>query len=168
MLLHAQPLTAERFRPYGDVIQTAGAAHFPINAGRIERFHDLATVDVDADAGGRALISIVKCTEPSVLPYRVEVVERHGLGSQAFIPLGEARMIVVVGPPGEAIDPTALEAFVSDGRQGINYNPGVWHMPLIAFETGQEFIVVDRGGDGQNCDEVRFDDVDILVQCATL
>ena len=167
MFLNAKPLTAEGFRPYGDVIQTAGADHFPINAGRIERFHDLATVDVGAGDGGRALISIVKCNQPSELPYRLDVVERHSLGSQAFIPIGTTRMIVVVSPPGDTIDPNLLEAFVSDGRQGINYNPGVWHMPLIAFDTKQEFIVVDRGGDGHNCDEIRFDDIEILVQCAT-
>lgn len=163
MILQAQPLSKERFSPFGDVIETLGAEHYPINAGSIERFHDLCKID--AEDGGRVMVSIVKCNQPSVLPYKIEVVERHSLGSQAFIPLGSARMVIVVGPPNETVQLDRLQAFVSDGRQGINYRPGVWHMPLIAFSAGLEFIVVDRGGADLDCDEVRIDDAELFVDC---
>ena len=91
------------------------------------------------------------------------MVERHPLGSQAFIPLSRSRMIVVVGPAGDRVDPADLRAFETDGLQGINYHRGTWHMPLIAFETGQEFLVIDRAGDSPNCEEFRFDEAVVLV-----
>ncbi len=148
------PLTHEGFEPFGDVIDTAGARHFPINAGSIERFHDLARVE--PGEGGRVLISIARANHAAVLPHQITLVERHPLASQAFIPLHDAPMIIVVGPAGEGISPGDLRAFVSNGRQGINYRPGVWHMPLIAPAVGLDYLIVDRGGPGGNCDEHRF------------
>lgn len=150
--LRPEPLTREAFAPYGDVIETEGARHFPINAGTIERYHNLAEVVLDDQ--GRPLISIATCNRTTELPYRVPLVERHGLGSQAFIPLNETPMVVVVAPPGDTVDPASLRAFVSNGLQGVNYHPGVWHMPLITADPEQRFIVVDRGGPGDNCDEL--------------
>lgn len=165
MILQAQPLSRERFQPFGDVIETVGAKHYPVNEGKLERFNDLAHVEVGVDHGGRPLVSIFKCNQPSTLPHRIEVIERHPLGSQAFIPLDHARMIIVVGPAGAEFDLHSLQAFVSNGRQGINYRPGVWHMPLIAFSPGLEFVVIDRGGSDRNCDEIHLKDVELFVDC---
>ena len=94
---------------------------------------------------------------------RVDFVERHPLGSQAFVPLTPCRMIVVVGPPGEAVSTGDLRAFVTNGRQGVNYRRGTWHMPLIAFEPGQEFLVIDRAGDEPNCEQHHLDENVMLV-----
>jgi len=161
--LAAQPLTREAFSPFGDVIEMHGATHFSINAGAIERFHDLATVDVGVEEQGRPLISIARCNNPSALPYELPFVERHPLGSQAFIPLDDAPLVVVVAPPGEQVDSAHLRAFVTNGRQGINYRRGVWHIPLISLEGGQQFLIVDRGGPGKNCDEFHFQGEQIIV-----
>lgn len=90
------------------------------------------------------------------------MVERHPLGSQAFIPLEPCRMVIVVGPPGEGVSAEDLRAFVTNGRQGINYHRGTWHMPLIAFDTGQEFLIVDRGGDESNCEQHTLDETVML------
>lgn len=151
----AQPLTRRAFAPFGDVIETDGAQHYPINRGTVERFHDLASVDPGED--GRVLVSIVEVIRTSHNPVPVTLVERHPLGSQAFIPLGEAAMCVVVAQPGEKTGPDDLHAFISNGRQGVNYHPGTWHMPLVAFEPGRRFLVVDRGGPGDNCEERELD-----------
>lgn len=154
-VIEAQPLTQDAFAPFGDVIETDGARHYPINRGAVERFHDLASIDVGED--GRALVSIFECRRPTRPPVRVDLVERHPLGSQAFIPVGGAVMCIVVAPPRDEVSPADLRAFVSNGSQGVNYRPGVWHMPLVAFEAGQRFIVVDRGGPGDNCEERELD-----------
>ena len=159
--LRPEPLTRAAFAPFGEVIETGGAKHFPINAGTIERHHDLARVE--PGEGGRALISLATCNRTTELPCRVALVERHPLGSQAFIPLNETPLYVVVAPPGETVDPARLRAFVSDGRQGINYRPGVWHMPLITPDPEQRFIIVDRGGPGDNCDEYPLDEEVLLT-----
>lgn len=161
-VLEAKPLTREAFAPFGDVIDTAGARHYPINDGTIERFDDLASIDVGDD--GRVVVGIVECTRPTRLPAAVKRVERHPAGSQAFIPVGAVVMCVVVAPPGDTVKPEELRAFVSNRRQGVNYRRGTWHMPLAALATGQRFIVIDRGGPGSNCEELEFDsDVEISV-----
>lgn len=161
-VLEARPLSREDFAPFGDVIEPEGAEHFQINAGTIERYHDLARVELDES--GRTLISIFECNQVSELPYRVAIVERHPRGSQALIPQGGARMIIVVARPGEPPKPGGLHAFVSNGTQGVNYRPGVWHMPLVAFEKGQRFLVVDRGGPGNNCDEHQYNEEEVFVK----
>jgi len=42
--LTISPLTAEAFAAFGDVIESEGRAHHPINAGSAQRFDDLACV----------------------------------------------------------------------------------------------------------------------------
>ena len=160
--LRPQPLTRERFLPFGDVIESQATRRAVMNAARFERFDDLC--DVDAGTDGRVRVSVARCRIATGLPYRFDVVERHPLGSQAFIPLAHSRFVVVVAPPGESVEPEDLRAFVTNGRQGVNYRPGTWHMPLIAFEAGQEFLVIDRGGDAPNCDEHTLDHSVLLLE----
>jgi ureidoglycolate lyase len=151
-VLRPQPITSERFAPYGDVIHAATAAKAAMNDARFERFHDLANIDVESD-GGRTAISIARCKTPAIFPHRFDMVERHPHGSQAFIPLSPFSFVVVAAPAGEAVDAEDLCAFVTNGRQGINYHKGVWHMPMIALEAGQEFLIVDRAPSKDNCEE---------------
>ena len=154
MILKPQPLTREAFAPFGDVIETLGAGHYPINEGTTERFHDLAEVDV-SEAGGRPLINIFR-GQPRELPLTIRLMERHPLGSQAFIPTGAHLWLTVAAPAGEPPASSDLRAFIAGAGQGVNYHRGVWHHPLIALEAVSDFIVVDRGGAGDNCDEYYF------------
>ncbi len=156
--LRPVPLTRERFAPYGDVIESSFQVSEAMNEARFERFDDLCTVDIDGDVA----ISVARCRTPTAMPYRVDVVERHPLGSQAFVPLARCRMVVVVAPAGESVDPGDLRAFVTNGKQGVNYHRGTWHMPLIAFDAGQEFLIVDRRGSEPNCDQHTLDEAVLL------
>ncbi|SIT42010.1 Ureidoglycolate lyase [Paraburkholderia piptadeniae] len=149
--LRIERLTREAFAPFGDVIELEGARHYPINEGTTERYHDLAKVDVSTQ-GGRPLINVFRA-QPRSWPIDIVMMERHPLGSQAFVPLSDAPYLIVVAPAGE-LDPTKLRAFLTRGWQGVNYAKGVWHHPLLALERVSDFLVVDRGGEGQNCDEV--------------
>ncbi|PWV63102.1 ureidoglycolate lyase [Plasticicumulans acidivorans] len=146
--LMVEPLSREAFAPFGEVIETAGATHYPINQGSTERFHDLARVDV---VGGRTLINIFR-GQPFHLPVEVRLLERHPLGSQAFVPIDGQRMLIVVAPPGE-LDESAIRAFISTPWQGVNYATGTWHHPLLTLAARGDFLVVDRGGPGDNCEE---------------
>lgn len=158
--LKAAPLTPERFAPYGDVIETSRNGSQQMNSARFERFDDLCKVNISN--GGRVAVSIARCRTPTTLPLRIDIVERHPLGSQAFMPLSPCKMVIVVAPPRESVDTSELRAFVSNGRQGINYRRGTWHMPLISFEAGQEYLIIDRGGNEPNCEEHTFDDTVFL------
>jgi len=149
--LTLEPLTRAAFKPFGDVIELDGAQHFPINGGTTERFHDLARVDIGADAGGRPLINVFR-GQPRAQPIKISMMERHPLGSQAFLPLGAVSYLVVVAPAGE-FDASKLRAFFTRGWQGVNYARGVWHHPLIVLDVAADFIVVDRGGKEANCEE---------------
>ena len=153
------PLTPESFAPYGDVIEASAGTVSAMNDARFERFDNLCSVDL---GDGRVAISITRCRTPTSLPLRVDMVERHPLGSQAFVPLSRATMVVVVAPPGEDVRADDLKAFVTNGRQGINYHRGTWHMPLIGLEAGQEYLVVDRGGNDANCEVHELDEVIML------
>ena len=161
--LAAQPLTRTAFASFGDVIQRDGAEHFSVNAGSMDRFHELAQVEVDHGAGGRPVISIFRALEAASFPLQLNLMERHPLGSQAFVPLGGQRFVVVVAPAESAPGPDDLRAFLTDGTQGVNYRHGVWHMPLVAFEKGQEFLVVDRAGPGGNYEEIQLPETVTVV-----
>lgn len=145
--LFPQPLTKTTFAPYGDVIETEGATRFTINDGFAERFNDLAAIDVTAD-GGVPLLSIFRArSRPQ--PIEIDLLEQHPLGSQAFIPLEQTPFLILVATQPEF---ESLRLFISNGRQGVNYRRGVWHYPLLALEKQSDFVVIDRGGAGDNCE----------------
>ena len=148
------PLTGRDFAPFGEVIETDGAERRMINDGSTVRFHDLARVDVAAH-GGYPLINLFRA-QPLALPLTISLLEQHPLGSQAFIPLHTAPFLIVVAPAGAAPRLAELRAFVTDGRQGVNYARGVWHHPVIALGRETDFVVVDRGGPGDNLVEVSL------------
>ena len=152
-ILQMERLTREAFAPFGDVIELDGARHFPINGGTTERYHDLAQVDV-GEQGGRPLINLFRA-QPRALPVEINMMERHPLGSQAFLPLSELSYLIVVAPAGE-FDPAHMRGFWTEGWQGVNYAKGVWHHPLLALERVSDFVVVDRGGEQPNCDEIAL------------
>lgn len=144
--LAIEPLTPESFAAFGQVIHAEAARKvFPINQGTTTRFHALAQVELD---GGTAAISIARA-QPQALPLAIRMLERHPLGSQAFVPLAGVRWLVVVATSPQ--DPP--RAFLADRGQGVQYRRGCWHHPLIALDQGGDFLIVDRVGAGENCEE---------------
>jgi ureidoglycolate lyase len=89
------------------------------------------------------------------------MLERHPLGSQAFMPLSDHDWLVVVASGNiddSAPDFDSLVCFRARGGQGVSYDRGTWHHPLLVLEKTQDFLVMDRSGDGHNLDEVWADD----------
>jgi ureidoglycolate lyase len=156
LILNARALTKAAFAPFGDVIETQGAELRLINGGTTERFHDLANVDVTGD-GARVLVNIFR-GKPFALPIDISMLERHPLGSQAFIPLQDRPFLVVVAED-EGGKPGMPVAFLCQGNQGVNYARNAWHHPLISLGETSDFLVVDRGGEGNNLEEFFFDNV---------
>lgn len=154
-IITARPLTREAFAEFGDVIDTDCDTHYPINGGKCERYHDLCKVEALGE-NARVLVSIFKGT-PYDLPLKLTMVERHPLGSQAFVPLSSAPFLVIVchdenGRPGRP------HAFITSPGQGVNYPANRWHGVLTPIGAPQDFVVVDRGGDGNNLEEYFFEE----------
>ena len=125
-----------------------------INEGHSLRYDDLADIDV-VEASGRPLINIFRST-PKPLPLILRTMERHPLSSQTFIPLGDQPYLVVVARAGE-FDINAIEVFLAGNRQGVNYHRGTWHHYSLALNKICDFLVIDRGGEGENCDEITLE-----------
>ena len=155
--LKVEPLTRDGFAPYGDVVGTEGAEIRLINNGTTQRFHDLAGLDA-AGEDARLIVSIFR-GQPFELPVRIEMMERHPLGSQAFMPLHERPWLVVVAADEDG-RPGTPRAFLVEpdhsGVRGINYARNVWHHPLIALQRQGDFLVVDRDGAGNNLEEYTY------------
>ena len=150
--LMPEPLTAEAFAPFGSVIEASDeAVRLDINQGHAVRYDRLAEVDA-ADGGGAAAISLFRARPLAELVLRV--FERHPLGSQTFVPLSGRPYLVAVAPAG-AFDPSAIRLFRAEPHQGVHYRKGVWHHFLLVLEES-EFLVVDRTGPGDNCEEVEL------------
>jgi ureidoglycolate lyase len=163
--LRPSPLTQVHFKRFGQVMDTTDAETLLINNGTTERFHDLASVDV-IGGHGRVSLSIFRVLEAASLPMQITLMERDPLGSQSFMPLGGDDWFIVVCEGQDKPDPATLRCFRATGQQGINYGRNVWHHPLISQMPGQQFLVVDRVGDGDNLEVACFDqgEVDCLLQ----
>lgn len=154
--LNIQPLTQADFSPYGDVIETEQRDSFFINNGMAERFHALGRIEAAGKDAG-AIISLVKSKQYD-MPRKLDHVEHHPLGSQAFVPLDETAFIVVVGKAGASPQAEDFQAFVTNGRQGINYHPGTWHHVLLTPYSAMTFLCIDRAGPGNNCIDHFFNE----------
>ena len=152
--LELVPLTREAFRPFGEVIEMEGSAHYTINQGFTERFNDLCFVDV-AMEGGTTNVSLF-LGQPRPAPIAIKLMERHPLGAQAFVPLQDRPWLVLVAP--DVNDHASYRAFTATGQQGVNYARNVWHHPLLVLDSDSRFLIVDRKGPGNNLEEVWLAD----------
>jgi ureidoglycolate lyase len=149
--LTPEPLTAEAFALFGSVIQASDdAVKLDINQGHAIRYDRLAEIDV-ADGGGAGVISLFRARPLAELV--LKVFERHPLGSQSFVPLSGRPYLVAVAPAG-AFDAARVRLFRAEGHQGVHYRKGVWHHFLLALDATSDFLVVDRAGPGDNCEEI--------------
>ena len=152
IVIRSQPLTPEAFAPFGKVLEATGAPDKIINQGLCGRYHDLAELSFEE---GRAGISLFDA-EPRSLPLTLDMVERHPLGSQAFIPMTHAPFLIVVAPDADGL-PGTPRAFLSREGQAVNYRQGTWHGVLTPLHAPGLFAVIDRIGPGDNLEEHWFD-----------
>ena len=145
--INPKPITKENFSKFGDMITTANIKPIEINDGYAKRFDGIANLNTSQD-NGETIISIFSALKRT-FPMKIDMMEKHPLGSQAFIPMKQTTFLVLVAPEGNKPNLNKIEAFVIPPEIGVNYNPGTWHFPLIATED-MNFLVVDRKGSGDN------------------
>lgn len=154
-----QILTRESFSEFGDVIELGDDWQF-INDGMCKRHNDLAQLNFDSV--GQVGISLFDA-KIRTLPYEFRLMERHPLGSQAFLPLcGETLLLIVALGSGEV--PGQPEAFTSIPSQGVNIHRGVWHGVLTPLSGRGLFAVVDWIGEEDNLQTYQFEQSYRVVQ----
>ena len=147
LVIKPKLISKENFKKFGDMITTSGIKPLEINDGYAKRFDGIANLNTKKD-NGESTISIFSALKRS-FPMKVDMMEKHPLGSQAFIPMKETVFLAFVAPEGDEPDLNKIESFIVPNGIGVNYNAGIWHFPLIATED-MNFLVVDRLGDGDN------------------
>ena len=147
IIINPKPISKENFSKYGDVITTKDIKPLEINDGYAKRFDGIANLDTSID-GGETTICIFSALKRS-FPMKIDMMEKHPLGSQAFIPMQETTFLVLVAPTGDRPDIDKIESFIVPPDIGVNYNSGIWHFPLISTKD-MNFLVVDRKGSGDN------------------
>ncbi|WP_340301952.1 ureidoglycolate lyase [Roseobacter sp. HKCCD7870] len=158
MKIIIEPMTADAFAPFGDLLEAKGAPDKIINQGLCGRFHDRARMDF---SDGRAGISIFHA-EKRDLPLKLDLVERHPDGSQAFVPMSHQPFLVVVAEDQNGT-PQNIRAFLTEAGQAINIHRGVWHGVLTPLYDPGLFAVIDRIGEGPNLEEYWLPDEVIIA-----
>ena len=146
-IINPKPINKSNFSEFGDVITTKDIKPIEINNGYAKRFDSIANLDTK-EQNGEATISIFSALKRN-FPMKIDMMEKHPLGSQAFIPMKETTFLVLVAPKGDSPVIEKIQSFIVPPGIGINYKPGTWHFPLISTEN-MNFLVVDRKGSGEN------------------
>ena len=147
LIVKPKLITKQNFKKFGDMITTADIKPIEINNGYARRYDGIANLNTSSD-NGETTISIFSALKRN-FPMKIDMMEKHPLGSQAFIPMKETTFLVFVAPKEEKLDLNKIEAFIVPPGIGVNYKPGTWHFPLISTED-MNFLVVDRKGSGDN------------------
>ena len=161
MIIKPINITKENFLEFGDIISSKDVSPIDINNGYAKRFNDLAKVSTDKNHG-TTCVSIFSALKRS-FPMKIDMMEKHPLGSQAFIPMKETIFLSFVAPAGDLPDINKIKSFIVPPKMGINYKPGIWHFPLISTED-MNFLVVDRKGSGDNLVVENLSDKDISLK----
>ena len=147
IIIKPKKITSKNFKRYGELISTKKIEPININNGYAKRFNNLCKINTSLQKGN-AIVSIFSAKKRK-FPMRIDMMEKHPLGSQAFIPMDETKFLVFVAPKGKKPNIKKIESFIVPKQTGINYKPGTWHFPLISTKN-MNFLVIDRKGKGNN------------------
>ncbi len=161
IIVKPKPITQKKFSKFGDMITTNNIKPTEINNGYAKRFDGIANLNTSKN-GGETTISIFSALKRS-FPMKIEMMEKHPLGSQAFIPMKDTTFLVFVAPQDNKLNLNKIESFVVPPGIGVNYNPGTWHFPLISTEN-MNFLVVDRKGSGDNLVIENLDKEEVILK----
>ena len=153
-------ITRQNFADFGDLISSDNIKPMDINAGYAKRFDNLADLNTSKDEG-KTIVSIFSALKRT-FPMTIDMMEKHPLGSQAFIPMKETTFLSFVAPPGKFPEINKIQSFIIPPKTGINYKPGIWHFPLISTED-TNFLVIDRKGIGENLIIHKFEKENIIL-----
>ena len=147
IIIKPKKITRKNFKKFGDLISTKKGKPIKINNGYAKRFDNLCSINTSLKKGN-TIMSIFSAKKRK-FPMSVKMMEKHPLGSQAFVPMSATKFFVFVAPKGKKPNTKKIESFIVPKQTGINYKPGIWHFPLISIKN-MNFLVIDRKGTGNN------------------
>ena len=153
IIIKPKKITRKNFKKFGDLISTKKIKPININNGYAKRFNNLCRINTSSKKGN-TIMSIFSAKKRK-FPMKIVMMEKHPLGSQAFIPMSETKFLVFVAPKGKKPNTKKIESFIVPKQAGINYKPGIWHFPLISTKS-MNFLVIDRKGAGNNLVICKF------------
>jgi len=103
-------ISKENFANYGDLISTNNVKPIDINNGYAKRFDNLANINTSKDQG-KTIVSIFTALKRT-FPMKIDMMEKHPLGSQAFIPMKETTFLSFVAPPGKSPEINKIQSFI--------------------------------------------------------
>jgi len=159
-VVKAKNITKKKFSKFGQLINTAKKNPININDGYAKRFDNL--INIDTSKKGKAIVSIFKAKKRR-FPMKIDMMEKHPLGSQAFIPMENSKFLVFVAPKGDKPNINKIQSFLVPKQTGVNYKAGIWHFPLISMKN-MNFLVVDRKGKGKNLVIYKFKKDKIILK----
>ena len=147
IIIKPKKITRKNFQKYGDLISVKKKKSVNINDGYAKRFDNLCKINTSSKKG-KTIMSIFSAKKRK-FPMNIKMMEKHPLGSQAFIPMSETTFLVFVAPKSKKPNIKKIKSFIVPKQTGINYKPGIWHFPLISSKN-MNFLVIDRKGIGNN------------------
>ena len=147
IIIKPKKITRRNFQKFGELISVKKIKPININNGYAKRFDNLCRINTSSKKG-KTIMSIFS-SKKRKFPMNIKMMEKHPLGSQAFVPMNEATFLVFVAPKGKRPNTKKIESFIVPKQTGINYKPGIWHFPLISTKN-MNFLVIDRKGIGNN------------------
>ena len=147
IIIKPKKITRKNFQKFGDLISVKKKKSININDGYAKRFDNLCRINTSSKKG-KTIMSIFSAKKRK-FPMNIKMMEKHPLGSQAFVPMNETTFLVFVAPKGKRPNTKKIESFIVPKQTGINYKPGIWHFPLLSTKN-MNFLVIDRKGIGNN------------------
>ena len=161
IIIKPKKITRKNFKKFGDLISTKKIKPININDGYAKRFDNLCKINTSLKKGN-TIMSIFSAKKRK-FPMKIDMMEKHPLGSQAFVPMSNAEFLVFVAPKGKKPNTKKIKSFIVPKQTGINYKPGIWHFPLISTKN-MNFLVIDRKGIGNNLVIYKFKNEKISLQ----
>ena len=161
IIIKPKKITQKNFKEFGDLISTKKIKPININNGYAKRFDNLCRINTSLKKGN-TILSIFS-TKKRKFPMKIDMMEKHPLGSQAFVPMNETNFLVFVAPKGKKPEIEKIKSFIVPKQTGVNYKPGIWHFPLISKKK-MNFLVIDRKGKGNNLIIHKFNKEKILLK----
>ena len=153
IIIRPKKINHKNFKKFGDLISTRKTKPIRINNGYANRYGNLCNINTSIK-NGNTIMSIFSAKKRK-FPMKIDMMEKHPLGSQAFVPMNETKFLVFVAPKGKKPNTKKIKSFIVPKQTGINYKPGIWHFPLISTKS-MNFLVIDRKGIGNNLIIYKF------------